>query len=101
MTQVNLSMKQKQTHRHREQACGCQGVGGEGEMDWEFGVSRCKPEIYIEWINNKVLLYSIENYIQYPVMNQNEKEFLKECTHIYIHLCITESLWGTEEINTL
>ena len=55
-------------------------------MDWEFGVSRCKPEIYIEWINKKVLLESIENYIQYPVINQNEKEFLKEYTHLYIYL---------------
>ena len=35
--------------------------GGEG-MEWEFGVSRCKL-VYIEWINNKVLLYSTGNYI--------------------------------------
>ena len=25
--------------------------------------------LYIEWINNKVLLYSTENCIQYPVIN--------------------------------
>ena len=25
-------------------------------IDWEFRVSRCKL-VYIEWINNKVLLY--------------------------------------------
>ena len=31
------------------------GKGDEGGMDWEFGVSRCKL-VYIEWINNKVLL---------------------------------------------
>ena len=36
--------------------------GGRG-TDWEFGISRCKL-IYLEWINNKVLLYSTENYIQ-------------------------------------
>ena len=30
--------------------------GGAG-MEWETGVSRCKL-LYIEWINNKVLLYS-------------------------------------------
>ena len=35
-------------------------------MDWEFGISRCKL-LYIEWINNKVLLYSTGNYIQYSV----------------------------------
>ena len=65
---MNLFMKQKQTHRHREQTCGCPGGG----MDWEFGVSRRKL-LYIEWINNKVLLYSTGNYIQYPVINQNGK----------------------------
>ena len=50
---MNLPTKQKQTHRHREQTCGCQG--GEGGMDWEFGVSRGKL-LHLEWINNKVLL---------------------------------------------
>ena len=61
-------MKEKQTHRYREQTCGCQGGG----MDWEFGVSRCKL-LYTGWINNEVLLYSMGNYIQYPVINHNEK----------------------------
>ena len=28
---------------------------GEVEMDWEFGIRRCKLS-YIEWINNKILL---------------------------------------------
>ena len=41
------------------------GEGGGGGMDWEFGISRCKL-LYIGWINNQVLLYSIGNYIQYP-----------------------------------
>ena len=36
-------------------------------MEWEFGVSRYKP-VYIEWINNKVLLSGTGNYIQYPAM---------------------------------
>ena len=31
------------------------GEGSGGEMDWEFGISRCKL-VYIGWINNKVLL---------------------------------------------
>ena len=46
---------------------------GEG-MDWEFGISRCKV-LYIEWINNKVLLYSTGNYIQYPVISHNGKDY--------------------------
>ena len=36
----------------------------------------------IEWIN-KVLLYSTGNYIQYPVINHNGKEYEKECACIY------------------
>ena len=48
------------------------GERGGGGMDWEFGVSGCKL-LYIEWINNKVLLYSTGNYIQYPVINHMEK----------------------------
>ena len=55
-------------------------MGAEGGMDWEFGISRCKLLIlYIEWINNKVLLYSTGSYIQYPVINHNGKEYEKEC----------------------
>ena len=83
MTQINLSMKQKQTHRHREQTCGCKGEGTGGGKDWEFGVSRCKL-VYIEWINKKVLLYSTENYIQYPGINHNGKEYEKGCVYIYV-----------------
>ena len=46
----------------------------EGVMVWEAGVSRCKL-LYIGWINNKILLYSTENYIQYPMINHNGKEY--------------------------
>ena len=74
----------------REQPRGKRG--GEGN-DWEFGISRGKLS-YIRQINNKVLLYSIGNYIQYPVINHNEKENEKE------YLCITESLCCTE-FNTI
>ena len=46
------------------------GGGWGWGRDWEFGISGCK-QLYIEWINNKVLLYSTGNYIQYPVINHN------------------------------
>ena len=69
------------THRHREQTCGCQGAGGRGR-DWEFAVGRCKL-LHLEWINNKVLLYSTGNYIQYPVINHNGKEYEKR-----MHMCV-------------
>ena len=47
----------------------------EGEMDWEFGISKCKLVYieYIEWIKNKDLPFSTENYIQHPVINHNGK----------------------------
>jgi len=79
------------------------GEGGGGVLDWEFGVSRYKL-LYIEWINSKVLLCSIGNHIQYPVIKHTIKEFLKECVYrkkifkrvyvcvciyIYIYICIT------------
>ena len=47
--------------------------GDGGGMDWEFGISRCKL-VYIEWINNKVLLYSTGKYIQYPMINHTGKD---------------------------
>ena len=71
------------------------GRGSGRGMDWEFGVSRCKL-LYIEWINNKVLLYSTGNHIHYPVINHNGKEYEKQCIYIYI----TESLCCIAEINT-
>ena len=46
---------------------------GGGEMGWEFGVSRCKLAD-IGWINNKVLLQSTGNNVQYPGTNHNEKK---------------------------
>ena len=49
------------------------GGGVREEMEWEVGVSRCKL-LYVEWINNGVLLYSPENCIQYPGINHNGKE---------------------------
>ena len=49
------------------------GDGRKG-MEWEFGVSTCKL-LYIEWINNKVLLHSKGNYIQYSVKRHNGKEY--------------------------
>ena len=52
--------------------------GGEcRRVGWVFGISSCKL-FYIEWVNNKVLPYSTRNYIQYPVINYNDKEFLSE-----------------------
>ena len=66
-----------------------------GGINYESWISRYKL-LYIKYINNKVLLYSTGNYIQYPVINHNGKEYEKE----YVHICITESLCCTPETNT-
>ena len=55
----------KQNHGYREQASGCQRGGRieiGGGTEWEMGVSRCQL-LYIEWINNKVLLYTAQRTI--------------------------------------
>ena len=57
---------------------------GRGSGEGWTGVRRCKL-LHLEWIN-KVLLYSMGNYIQYPVINHNGKEYEKECIYIYIYM---------------
>ena len=64
---------------------------------WEFGISRHKL-LYTGWINNNVLLYSTRNYIPYPEINQNRKEYEKVC--VCVCVCITKSLRCTPETNT-
>ena len=56
----------------------CQGQESRRGMVCEFGVSRCKLQ-HIKWINNKVLLCSTKNYIQYPIVNHS----VKYITYIY------------------
>ena len=64
-----------ETNSQRAQVCDCQGMGG--DMDQEFGIHRNKL-LYIERINNKVLLFSSGNYSQYPMINHNGNEYEKE-----------------------
>ena len=72
-------------------------------MDWEFGISRCKPE-YIGWIKQQgPTIYSTGNCIQYSVINHNRKYMEKNVyINIYVHvyICILESHFCTSEINT-
>ena len=55
--------------------------GGTAGIGWEFEASKCKL-LHIEWISNKILLYRTGNYIQYPMINYNGKEYKKEHIHI-------------------
>ena len=50
------------------------GTGGLTGIGW--------TNLYIGWINNKVLLYSIGSYIQYPVINHDGKEYDKEYMYV-------------------
>ena len=58
-------------------------------MEWDSGVSRCKL-LTFRWIDDKDLLYSIENYIQYLVINHNRKAnmFFKKRMDIYLDIYV-------------
>ena len=75
MAQMNHNQKTQIHHGCREQACGCKEGGGTG-TDWEFGVSGCKL-LHLEWIDNKVLLYSTGNYIQSSGIDHDGKQYKK------------------------
>ena len=63
---MNLFTKQKWTHRHRKQ----RGKGG--GINKEYGINRYVL-LYIKIDNNKDLLYSTGNYIQYLVLTYDGK----------------------------
>ena len=52
-----------------------------GVWGWEMQTT------HLEWTNNKVLLYSTGNFTHYPMINQNGKEYKKEC--LYVHNRVT------------
>ena len=63
------------------------GGGVEGEINQEFGINRYTL-LYVKQINinNKDLLYSTGDYIQYLLITYNGKESEKEYTYIYIYI---------------
>ena len=48
------------------------GEGGGSGMGREFGVSRCKL-LHLEWMDNKVLLYSNGNCVESPGIDYDGK----------------------------
>ena len=72
------------------------GGWGEGE-EWTGSLGLVDANLlHLEWINNRVLMYSTGNYIQYRVINHMEKNIKKK----NVSMCITESLCCTAEIDT-
>lgn len=62
------------------------GMGVRTGMDWKFRVSRYK-QFHLEWINNKLLLYrTTGNYIQYPGIEHDGKEYKKEFVCVCVHV---------------
>ena len=47
-----------------------------------LGLADANDCVYVGWLKNKVPLYGIGNYTQYPVINHNGKEYEKECIHL-------------------
>ena len=65
---------------------------GSRGINWIFAVSRCKL-LYKRWKSNKVLLWSTRNYIQYPVINHNGKEWKKEYIYVYLnHFAVQQKI---------
>ena len=92
---MNLSTKQEQTHRHREQTCGCPstGVGGRDELGvwgWQMQTITYRMD------KEQGPTYSTGNYIQYPVIWHNGKEYKKK----NLYMCIAEPLCCTAKTGT-
>ena len=86
---MNLAKKQKQNQGHREQTSGCQ----EGKGWQKVGVGVWDQQIQTDiYRNNKVLLYSKENHIQYPLISHNGKEYKKEC--VCVCVCIVTYIYN-------
>ena len=67
------------------------GAGGGDEMDWEFGISRCQL-LLLGCISNKILLYSIGNYVQSPgmiVMEDNTRKGMCVCVCVCVYDWVT------------
>ena len=76
----------------RDQTGGCQGEGGTGGMEWSVGSADAKG--YMQNGETTVLPYSTGNGST-PLIDGNGK-----CEKNRYHICVTESLCYTAEINT-
>ena len=101
---MNVYAKQKQTHRQNNPVVMKEEREGGGANQVIPG--QIQTTTYKKQMNNKVLLYSTGNHIQYPVINHNGNEYEKEYIYIYIYththtyIYISQSLCCTSETNT-
>ena len=61
---MNLQNRNRLTDIENRLVVAKRDKGG-NELDWEFGVNRCKL-LHLEWIDNKVLLCTTGNYVLAP-----------------------------------
>ena len=64
-------------------------------MNGEFGVGGCKL-LHLEWISNRVLLYSTGNYVQSFALEHDGGQYEKKK-----NICMTRSLFYTTEIEEI
>ena len=72
MAQMNLSAKHKWLTDMANRLVVAEGEGRGSGIYLEFGVSKCKL-LHLEWIKNKILLYSMGNYIPFPGIDHDGK----------------------------
>lgn len=69
---------------HLQLQCQCQAYASGMEKWMELSTLYfCLFKTQVQ-INNKVLLYSTQNYIQYPGVNHDGKEFEKGCVCVCV-----------------
>ena len=84
--QTNILIKKNRLIIIEDKVVVAEREGGGREIDWDISIRRYKL-LYRGWIKNKAILYSMGDYIQYPVIKHNTKEYEKEYKK-YIYLCI-------------
>ena len=57
------------------------GGGGGSGRDWDLGVKGCKL-LFLEWINNEIVLCSTENYVYLFTMQHDKAR--KNYVYMYV-----------------
>ena len=76
-----MNLQNRKTHRTRKRIYGCQGEGTVRECGVDMYTL-----IYLKWITNKDLRYSMWNSAQCPVATWMRGECGGEWIHVYVWL---------------